>query len=1016
MQIAGTSLLFSTLPIAIFGCLIPLNAGAQITPDGTTSTTVNQAGNDFTIEDGSRVGDNLFHSFDEFSVPTLGSAVFNNASDIANIFSRVTGSNISNIDGLLSANGAANLFLINPNGIIFGENARLNLGGSFFASTADSLLFEGNTEFSASNPQASPLLEVSIPIGLNFRENPGEIVNRSFAPNSTFTDLVGLEVAPGKNLTLVGGNINFEGGEATARGGRIELGGLSAAGTIGINDDGSLNFPEDVAQADITLSNFADLDVRGAGDGSINISARNVSLEFSQIRAGITADSIAAEAQAGDITINATKNLTIDGSLILNQVFPEAMLNAGDIAINTNSLSLTNGGLVSASTFGQGNAGSVFVNAQSVGLTEGGRIESITTTNGNAGSIAIAAQSVEITGNDPINNLSSGLFSSVGWFGAGISGSTGNGGNLTLETDSLRVTNGGRISADIFGTNTEAKAGSITIKAKSIEIIGENPNNQFLSGIFAAVTPLSSGNAGDVVVETETLLLEDGGFISASTFGEGDAGSLTVKAKLIEIIGLSASNSPSSLRASVDFFGDSRSNGNAGDLAIETETLLVADGAEILVFVDSGSGAVGDINIDTNSISLNNNSSIISDANTNEGKSGDINLNANSIFIANGSDILTQTTGSTNASNIQLEVTESLEIDGIDSSISSQTGGLGNSGNINVNTADLRIVNGGQISANNFIIETFEVSPAGGLIRNILEQPIEGSGNSGTIDIKANYISLEDRGGITTLSSAGEGGDIQIKVENLLSLRNNSEISATAGLEGTSGNGGNINIDSTLVVAFPNQNNDIIANANRGKGGKISITAEALFGIEERPLNPITNDINASSDFGLQGEISVNTPEVDPTSGLIELPETVADASDQILQNPCEQGVGSEFIITGKGGLPLNPNETLNSDETRVGLVEPLTLREGDGETGRRGEEINEGENLILSEKSTSEALPAQGWIFNDRGEVLLTSYKTTDTEIKRSPQKKFNGCSALNYSPLLAEATTYTQVINPWK
>jgi filamentous hemagglutinin family protein len=151
----------SLFPLATLGCLIPLSTQAQVTPDGTTSTTVNQDGNNFTIEEGDRVGDNLFHSFNEFSVPTSGSAAFNNAGDIANIFSRVTGSSISSIDGLLSANGAANLFLINPNGIIFGENASLNLGGSFFASTADSLLFEGDTEFSAYNPQAPPLFSTS---------------------------------------------------------------------------------------------------------------------------------------------------------------------------------------------------------------------------------------------------------------------------------------------------------------------------------------------------------------------------------------------------------------------------------------------------------------------------------------------------------------------------------------------------------------------------------------------------------------------------------------------------------------------------------------------------------------------------------------------------------------------------------------------------------------------------------------------------------------------------------------
>ena len=132
MQRAIISFLYSTLCLVILDCLLPKTTTGQVTPDGTTATTVNQDGDNFTVEQGDRVGDNLFHSFNEFSVPTGGSAGFNNAADIANIFSRVTGSNVSSIDGLLSANGAANLFLINPNGIIFGENARLDLGGFVF--------------------------------------------------------------------------------------------------------------------------------------------------------------------------------------------------------------------------------------------------------------------------------------------------------------------------------------------------------------------------------------------------------------------------------------------------------------------------------------------------------------------------------------------------------------------------------------------------------------------------------------------------------------------------------------------------------------------------------------------------------------------------------------------------------------------------------------------------------------------------------------------------------------------
>ena len=148
---------------------------AQISPDGTTDTTVNSTDNVINIERGDRAGDNLFHSFEEFSVPNGSEAFFNNANDIVNIFSRVTGGDISNIDGLIRANGDASLFLINPAGIIFGEGAALNIGGSFFSSTAESIVFSDDVEFSATDRDNAPLLTINMPIGLNFGNNPGNI-------------------------------------------------------------------------------------------------------------------------------------------------------------------------------------------------------------------------------------------------------------------------------------------------------------------------------------------------------------------------------------------------------------------------------------------------------------------------------------------------------------------------------------------------------------------------------------------------------------------------------------------------------------------------------------------------------------------------------------------------------------------------------------------------------------------------------------------------------------------------
>ena len=182
----------------IFGLLLlfPFPASAQIVPDNslgaessrTVPATINNLPSD-RIEGGATRGVNLFHSFQEFNVGEGRGAYFANPNGIANIFTRVTGGNPSNILGILGVQGNANLFLLNPKGIVFGPNARLDLRGSFIGTTGSSILFDNGFEFSAANSNGVPLLAINIPVGLRFRENPGTIINQSIAPNPSPPDL-----------------------------------------------------------------------------------------------------------------------------------------------------------------------------------------------------------------------------------------------------------------------------------------------------------------------------------------------------------------------------------------------------------------------------------------------------------------------------------------------------------------------------------------------------------------------------------------------------------------------------------------------------------------------------------------------------------------------------------------------------------------------------------------------------------------------------------------------------------
>ena len=971
---------------------------SQVTPDNTNiNTQVNQNGSVAEITGGQTRGSNLFHSFQDFSVPTGNEASFNNANDISNIFSRVTGGNISNIDGAIRANGSASLFLINPAGIIFGENASLDLGGSFYGSSASSIVFEDG-EFSAADLENQPILTVNAPIGLSFRNEPGDIVNRSTAQSSIFEDVAGLEVSPRNSLALIGGNIDFETGNVTARSGNINLGGLSQAGIVEIDRDGSFSFPEDVAKADISLNNGADVDVQGIGGGNITVEAQNLTLESGEfgssvIRGGIIAQSTNPEIKAGDITINVTGNIAIDDGGIANQVNRDAIGNSGNITISTTNLNLTDGGNVNVSTLGTGNAGAVNVTATgditadgetsqgspsgiasqvnpdaegdsgevtisttNLNLTNGGSVDASTGGTGNAGAVNVTATENITADGENSQGFQSGIASSVNPDAEGDSG------GVTISTTNLNLTNGGIVIASTLDTGN---AGAVNVTATG-DIAADGENSQgFQSGIASSVNPDAEGDSGGVTISTTNLNLTNGGIVDASTLGTGNAGAVNVTATGdIAADGQNSQGFQSSITSQVN----PDAEGDSGGVTISTTNLNLTNGG-IVSASTLGTGNAGAVNVtatgnitvdgsDSEGVFSGINSGVNLDA---EGDSGGVTISTTNLNLTNGGNVNASTFGQGNAGDVNVNALESIFISGIeDFRVGISANAIienGNGGNVNVSTDRLIIQNNGIVEASN---------------RDFQNVFASGTGLPGNISIKANTIELNDGAiGAATQSTEGVRGNIDLEVAESIVLENNSFISAEAFGEA---NGGNLSIDTNFVIAF-SDNNDIIASAEQGQGGDININAESLLGIEERPLSDSTNDINASSEFSLDGNITISTPDVNPVQGATELSTNIVvpeETTTQACRANRQTAAKSGLNITGKGGILAPPDLPLDSLNVSVD---------------------NQGNSSTMPKAVSTSAgkiQPARGIKVNESGEVILTAYRTNNSG-ERLPEIKRN-------------------------
>ncbi|BAY79270.1 filamentous hemagglutinin outer membrane protein (plasmid) [Nostoc linckia NIES-25] len=565
------------------------------------------------IDGGAIRGANLFHSFSEFSIGDGQRVYFSNPIGIENILTRVTGNNPSNILGTLGILGNANLFFINPNGILFGRNARLDIGGSFLVSTADSLVFDNALVFSAKNPKPVPLLAINVPLGLQFGPLPGTIFNRSIATDTT-SKTVGLQVPLGKTLALVGGDITFEGGYLTAETGRIELGSVAGNSLVNItpNVNGwALNYSGVTNFRDINLSQGARASIAGNGGNAIQVQARNLFLSTeAQLDANTT-----GSATGGNLTVNTSESVELIGRSA------DSMFTTGLIA----------------RTGGAGNAGNIKITTQRLKVKDTADISTSTFNAGNAGNITInASESVEVSGS---NDTTGGFLDTDAQ-----PNSTGNAGNLTITTGRLIVRDGGQIGSSTFGSGN---GGNTTVIADdSVEVSGVDPSDVFSSALTTQSDQTATGFGGNLKIQTQSLVIKDGAFVSASNRGEGQGGKLEIIAtKSVAVTGVSfLVDYPTYLQ--IDGLG----KGGAGDLIITTPLLLVDDRARISVSSISGQG--GNIIINAGTVLLNHNAVIESDADPSANafpkpditidstaNGGNTTINADNLVLANNSSI-----------------------------------------------------------------------------------------------------------------------------------------------------------------------------------------------------------------------------------------------------------------------------------------------------------------------------------------------------------------------------------------
>lgn len=662
------------------------------------------------IDGGLKVGRNKFHSFLEFNNARGESIYFSNPSQVANILVRVTGSNISVINGKLGILGNADLFFLNPNGILFGGGAQLDISGSFIASTARSILFSDGSFFGNDNLLNFPSSNAEI-TGIKLDNNSRDITilgdghNLSQASPSPITrsSIIGLQSGKSKTIGLVARNLLFDGGIVTSQSGNIEIGSIKE-GTINLNkykERWLLSYKNISSPGNISFLNQSFVDSRGSGDNSVSIYGNKITVDSGSLLAiensGIFANTDALFKNvlkiyaSGELIV---KRVSLKGDPVSSGIISTSRdeSRGADIKISTSNLNLEEGGgiasttfssgqggnidvfasegikvsssptlapgvnsFLSSSTFSSGKGGNIRLRSNDLILSKGGSIASGTFGNASAGNIDIYTQNdIRLTGFapfvpplSPLNPVSSNINSATF--------SSGSGGNLNISAESLLVENGGTVGASSFSSGN---TGDISINVrKSLKVFGISPPLSLPSVI--GISLFGSGNSGTLKLRAMDLRIEDGGLVGSSNFGNGSAGPIDIKAtSSITISGSYSTFIPSTIgSATISANPQLKSlfnlpdipSGQSAAIIINTPLLTVEDGGRISVQND-GPNDAGNLSINANRINVDN-ASLLATA---FGNGGNIEINAN-LFSLNNGTVSVTTKGNGTGGNIDID-------------------------------------------------------------------------------------------------------------------------------------------------------------------------------------------------------------------------------------------------------------------------------------------------------------------------------------------------------------------------